>query len=134
MDVAGGEQRVSSLSLEQVRELRGGRGLARTLQADEHDHVGSAVLRERHLALGRAEELRELVEDDLDDVLRRREGIHDLGGQALLLAVGDEALDDAIVDVGLEQRHADLAHRSVDIVLGETALALELGEGVLETV
>ena len=47
---------------------------------------------------------------------------------------GDEVLDDLEVDVGLEQREADLAHRLVDGVLVEPLGAAEVAQGRLEPV
>ena len=55
-----------------------------------------------------------------------------LGAEAALLDRGRELLDDLEVDVGLEQREADLAHRRVDVVLGQRAAAADAGEGRLE--
>ena len=46
----------------------------------------------------------------------------------------DEVLDDLEVDVGLEQREADLAHRLRDRLLVEAAAAAEVAEGRLELV
>ena len=46
----------------------------------------------------------------------------------------DEVLHDLEVDVGLEQREADLAHRAGDRVLVEPASAAEVAERVLEAV
>ena len=69
--VAGSEQRAVTLALEQVGELGRGRGLAGALQAHHHDHVGGAVLGKDQLGLGGAQKLRELIEDDAHDVLRR---------------------------------------------------------------
>ena len=132
--VAGGQQRVSPLLLEKVRELGGGRRLTGALQAHEHDHVGRAVLRKGELGVRGAQKRGELVENDLDDVLGGAQRREDVGGEALLLAPGNELLDHAIVDVSLEKGHANLAHREVDVVLGEATLAAELLEGVLETV
>ena len=43
-----------------------------------------------------------------------------------------ELLDDLEVDVGLEQREADLAHRGVDVVLGQRAALADRGERALE--
>ena len=104
--VARGEQRVLALLLEHVGELDRRGGLTGALQAHEHDDVGDAA-GEHELALGPAEQLGELVEHDLDDVLRRREGVHDLGGEAALLGARDEVLHHAVVDVRLEKGHAD---------------------------
>ena len=101
VDVARGEQRRAALLLEQVCQLYSRRGLTGALQAHEHNDVGNAVAKDE-LALGGAEHLGELVEHDLDDVLRRRQRFHDLGGHAALLGLGDKLLDDLKVDVGLE--------------------------------
>ena len=52
--------------------------------------------------------------------------------KAALLDRVRELLDDLEVDVRLEQREADLAHRAVDVVLGQRAAAADAGEGLLE--
>ena len=101
VDVARGEQRRAALLLKQVGKLYGRRGLTGALQAHEHDDIGNTVAKDE-LALGGAEHLGELVEHDLDDVLRRRQRLHDLGGHAALLGLGNELLDDLKVNVGLE--------------------------------
>ena len=133
VDVASGEQRRAALLLEQVGKLYGRRGLTRALQAHEHDDVGDAVAKDE-LALGGAEHLGELVEHDLDDVLRRRQRLHDLGGHAALLGLGDKLLDDLKVDVGLEQRHANVAHGRGDIGLGQFTLAAQAVKCVVEAI
>ena len=55
-----------------------------------------------------------------------------VGAQAALLDRRRELLDDLEVDVGLEQREADLAHGLVDVVLGQRAAGADVGEGRLE--
>ena len=133
VDVARGEQRRAALLLEQVCQLYSRRGLTGALQAHEHNDVGNAVAKDE-LALGGAEHLGELVEHDLDDVLRRRQRFHDLGGHAALLGLGDKLLDDLKVDVGLEQRHANVAHGRGDIDLGQLALAAQAVKCVVEAI
>ena len=123
MHVAGSQKRAPSLALQQIRQLGGSRGLTRALQAHEHDDVGRAVLRKHELGLGGAQELRELVKNDAHHVLCRRQGIQHVGRHALFLARGDEVLHHAIVDVRFQERHANLTHRGIDVVLGKTALA-----------
>ena len=54
--------------------------------------------------------------------------------EAALLDRRGELLDDLEVDVGLEQREADLAHRLVDVVLGQLAAGANVGERRLEAV
>ena len=76
--------------------------------------------------------------DDLDDLLAGGEALEDLGADRPLADAGDEVLDDLEVDVGLEQGEADLAHRGIDVGLGDRgrgrsgrrASAQSLAEGV----
>ena len=133
VDVARGEQRRAALLLEQVGQLYSCRGFTGALKAHEHDDIGDAVAKDE-LALGGAEHLGELVEHDLDDVLRRRQRLHDLGGHAALLGLGDELLDDLEVDVGLEQRHANVAHGRSNIGLGQLTLATQAVKCVVEAI
>ena len=51
-----------------------------------------------------------------------------------LLDAGDELLHHAQVDVGLEQREADLAHGLRDRLLVEPSASAEVAEGVLKLV
>ena len=74
----------------------------------------------------------ELLVDDLDDLLAGVERAEDVGAEAALLDRRRELLDDLEVDVGLEQREADLAHGLVDVVLGQRAAGADVGEGRLE--
>ena len=65
---------------------------------------------------------------DLDHLLAGGEAVKHLGAHRPLLDAGDEVLHDREVDVRLEQRQPDLAHRLVDVVLGQPAAALEAVE------
>ena len=88
-------------------------------------------------ALAGRHERDELVVADLDERVARRDldglpvlalrpDAHDLA-ERLLLHAGEERLDDAELDVGLEQREAHLAERRLDVLLGELG---EPGEAV----
>ena len=112
-------------------ELAGGGRLTRALQP-RHQHHGRRTRRERQLAGGAAHQLGQLVGDDLDHLLAGVELADDVGPQRPLLDRRREALDDLEVDVGLEQREADLAHRGVDVVLGQGSPAADIGERDLE--
>ena len=50
----------------------------------------------------------------------------------LLADAGDDVADDTDVDVGLEQRGADLAEDLVDVGLGQPALAADLLDDAFE--
>ena len=131
VDVASGKQRVVALLCQTIGELGGSGCLARALKAQHHDDAGDAAAKVQAHGLA-AQKRRELVVDDLDDVLSRCEAFHDLGCKAALLGALDKALDDLEVDVCLEQRHADLLHGGVDIGLGQAALALKAAKHALE--
>ena len=52
--------------------------------------------------------------------------------ERLLLDAGEERLDDAELDVGLEQREAHLAQRGLDVLLGQLGEAREAVPGRFE--
>jgi hypothetical protein len=70
---------------------------------------------------------------DLHDLLTGREALQHLLAGGALAHLLDEVLDDLEVDVGLEQREADLAHGLRDLVLVEAAAA-QVTEGMLKLV
>ena len=72
--------------------------------------------------------------DDLHDLLARLEPLEDVLPERALPHRADELLDDLEVDVGLEEREADLARGARDGLLVEAGLAPEVAEGVLEPV
>src|SRR4051794_1801341 len=119
------------LLLEMPGQL-GRRGrLARALEAG-HEDDRRRPRRERDPRRGAAHEGRELLVDDLDDLLAGVELTDHVGAQAALLDAARELLDDLEVDVGLEQREADLAHGLVDVVLGQGSAGADVGERLLE--
>ena len=59
--------------------------------------------------------------DDLDHHLAGRDRLDDGGADRLLAHALDEAADDLKGDVGFQQRAAHLAHRGVDVLLGQRA-------------
>ena len=91
-------------------------------------------LPEREPGLALAHQSRELVVDDLHDLLARRQALEDLLAKRLLADPSDEVADDGEVDIGLEQREADLAHRARDRLLVELSLLPKVAEGALQLV
>ena len=124
VDVARRDRdRGAVLLAQHLGQLGRGRRLARALQAGHQDDGGRAR-REGQPRRRAAHQLGELLVDDLDHLLARVELLAHLDAQAAFLHGRRELLDDLEVDVGLQQRKPDLAHRGVDVVLGQgTALA-----------
>ena len=131
IDVTGGESDVLAVLLQQARELAAGRCLTRALQAGHQDH-GRAGRRKREVAAGTAHQVRQLLVDDLHDLLAGVEALQHVGAQTALLHRRRELLDDLEVDVGLEQRKTDLPHRAVDVGLGQLAAAADVLESRAE--
>ena len=125
--VAGHEQGLVVLLAQAVCQLGRSRGLARALQADEHDDVRDAARELEAMGLA-TEELGELVHDHADDVLRRGEARKHLGPHALRLGLGDKILHHQVIHVSFQHRHTNLAHGRIDVVLGELALAAQVAE------
>src|SRR5215203_570692 len=132
LKVARHQQRMLAALFQALGDLAGGGRLARALEAAEHEHRRPAV--EAQLGALLAEQGGELVAHDLDHLLGRREALEHLLAQRALAHPLDEGLDHPEVDVGLEQRHPDLAQRRVEGLGRDPALALELAEDVLELI
>ena len=86
------------------------------------------------LRVARAHQRRQLLVDDLHDLLAWRQALGHVLAERPLAHAGDEVLDDLEVDVGLEQREPDLAHRARDRLLVQASLLAQVAEGALEPV
>ncbi len=108
------EQRLVAFSPREQRELDGGRRLARTLQADEHDHGRrrGGVADSFGVA---TKQLHQLRVDSLNNVLRGGQARRDLDALESRAHPLDELLDDPEVDVRFEQRQANFAQAGVDV-------------------
>jgi hypothetical protein len=71
---------------------------------------------------------------DLHDLLPRSQRLLDLGAERALSHVCDELLHDVEIDVGLEEREPDLAHRTRDRLVVECAAPAQVAERGLELV
>jgi hypothetical protein len=68
----------------------------------------------------------------LHDLLRGRQRGEDVLADRLLLDAVDEGPDHLEVDVGLQERHPNLAERLLDVLLGQAAAPAELVEDRLK--
>ena len=123
------EHRPAALLGDVARELGRARRLARALQADEHDHDRRRP-GEAEGAVAGAEDRGQLLVDDLDDLLAGVEALQHVSANRPLADARHEVLDDLVVDVGLEQGEANLAHRGIDVGLGDAAAAGQAAEDV----
>ena len=131
VDVRGDERRPAALLAQRVCELRRRRRLAGPLEPDQHDD--RRRVRGRREAMGAAEELDQLVLDNLDDLLARRERLEHVLAERPRLDAVDERPYDLEVDVSLEERHPYLAERLLNVVLREPSVAAHPVEDALET-
>ena len=137
LHVGGDEHGMLALLRQPLRELARRGRLARALQP-EHQHDAGPLARRLQSPFGAPEERDHLVADDLDDFLRGRQAAQDVlprlhrVHRPVADAV-DECLDDLEVDVGLQERQADLAQRGLDVLGREPRFAAKTLEDVLET-
>ena len=133
VDVDGDEHGAVPGLLEPLGELAGGGGFTGALQAGHEDDAGGlrGLLEARGVL---AEDVDELVVDDLDDLLGGGEGGGDLGAEGAGADVLDELVDDGEVHVGFEQGEADLADGVGDVLVGDGAFAAEVLKGALELI
>ncbi len=99
--------------------------LARALQPGHQDHR-RRLRRKLEARRVLAQQLDQLIAHDLDDLLGGRERGQHFGADGLGADVLDQLAHDVQVDVGLEQRHANLAQRLGDVFFGERALAAQM--------
>ena len=133
LQVGADEKRIAALALEPQGEFAGVGGFTCTLQAG-HKHDGGW--------LGRIGDLHRLATkcgdeffvNDLDDLLCRVQRLVNGGAHSALAHTVSKSFNDRDVDVGFEQRDANLAQRLVDIFLAELALAAQPLEDVLKTI
>ena len=133
LEVRGDERGAAALLAQQQRELRGRRRLAGALEAGEQDDRRRPTC-ERELRATGAHELGQLLVHDLHDLLAWRQALLDFLADGALADALDELLDDLEVDVRLEQREADLAHRARDRFVVELAALPKVAERALEPV
>src|SRR5581483_1385420 len=120
-----------SAIFEPVRKLSGSGCFTGTLQSGhEHD---SRWLRSKLYSRGIfAENLDELVANDLDDLLAGRKGCHHLLADGFRLHLVDELLYHFEIDVGFEKGQPQLAQRLLHVLFVENSLPAQGFEGSLK--
>ena len=131
LQVGCDEAGIATFLAQEQCKLRGGRRLARPLQAGEQDDRRRPA-REGESRCARAHQRRQLVVDDLHDLLAGRDALQHVLAERALAHLRHEVLDDLEIDVRLEQREPDLPHRTGDRLLVETSSLPEVAERALE--
>src|SRR5690606_17216560 len=126
------EQRPVAFPAQVQRQLASSGRLTGALQTDEHDDVRGVARQVQTARL--AERADQLFVHDLHDLLARREALLHLNADRTLAHPLDKGLDHAVVDIRLQQRHADLPHRSVDVVLRQLAVLAQVAEDTLQSI
>ena len=116
---------------EETGELGRGSGLASAIEADDQNPGRLAEIDRGGIP---AEECRQLILEDFDDLLTRGDALEDLLAQRALLDLVDELLGHGEVDVGVEQGQSNLPQRIGDVRFGEPSMTTEALEGLLEFV
>ena len=131
VDVRGDEARLTALCLELSRELGRGRRLSRTLEPDHH-HDGGRDRAQLQPFATLAEHRRELVIDDLHQLLGGRDRLELTDADCLLLDALEELAGQGEVDVGLEEDATYFTQPVLDVRFGEDTTAAQAREGGLE--
>jgi hypothetical protein len=128
------QQRPLSLLAQMHRQLGDGGRLAGALKPHQHDHRGRGG-GDGYFGLPLpAQHGNQLFIDDLDHLLDGGQAPQQLAAHSPLTQLGDEALDDFEVDVGLQQRQPHLLHGKVNVLLGQLALGPKAREHGLQLV
>ena len=83
-------------------------------------------------AVSLAQQLNQLVAHNLDHLLAGRERRHHLGAHSFGANMLDQVPHHVEVDVGFQQRHANLAQRLRNVLFGQRALAAKVLERPLQ--
>ena len=107
--------------LKPMRQLAGGSGLARTLQAG-HEHDGRRLRGKLNSRRVFAKNFDQLIANDFDDLLARRKRGSYLLPYRLRLHLIDELFYDFEIDVSLEQGKAQLTQGLLYVLVVENCL------------
>ena len=130
--IAGHQQRpLAVLPAHMARQLGAVGGFTGALQTHHH-HNGGALGGRGKAGIAAAHQFRQLLVDDLHNLLGRRQALQHVAAHAALGDLSDEILDHLIADIRLQQSQADFTQAGPDIALRQTALAPQTLEGFIQ--
>ena len=122
-NITGYQQRLAALLfLHYVGDLCGCRCFTGTLQTHHHDSCYSTAFIIYRSILA-SQQRYDFVMNDFYNHLPRIQRGHDLRSQCLFLYAGNEILNDAVINIGLQQRHTHLAQHVVHIFFAQLSLS-----------
>ena len=134
LQIGRDQQRSVAGILQPVAEFACEGGFTSTLKTGEHDD-GRRILRKIQRSVNAsAKHGRQLFVDDLHDLLGRIQRLGNLGAERTLADSAGEGTHHVERHVGVEQRAADFADRTIDISLGKLAFALQMLERIREPI
>ena len=133
VDVDRNELRAMAVFCQPAGEFAGGSGFAGTLEADDEEDAGR-IVGEAEFGFVAAEDFDQLVVNDADDLLRRREGGEHFLPHGAGFDAFDELLDDLKIDVGFEQGDANFAQGRFHVFGGQATFAAHVFEDALQFV
>jgi len=125
-------QRTPTAVAESHRQLTGRRSFPGTVQPHQQDH-GRGLIGEAKRVRRLTEQPHELLIDEPDHLLARRQVCEHLLADRCRTHPVDERFGNLEVHIGFEQRQAYLAECRVDVDFGQHAAAREALDNLLET-
>ena len=133
IDIISHKERALALFLQHESKLAGRGRLSRSLKTRKHDD-GRRIRTDVETALRPPHQCGEFLVDDLNDRLCSGEGIKHILSDRAFLDAFHKVLDDLEIDIGLEECHAHLAHRIIDIFLCQLAVSAHFFENALQAI
>ena len=121
-----------TLGLKLACDLGGRCRLTGSLQTDHHDHGQFLARAKSDLRCLGAHEIDHLFVYDLDHHLSRIKSAHNILADRALLHILDKLLYDSKVNIRFKQSHLDFPECRLDIILGQSALAAQIFEYILQ--
>src|SRR5262249_5568250 len=121
----------ATLFFEQSRKLCGRSGFSGTVETDDQNPMRLVEIQRRG---GAAEQDRQFVIENLNDLLSGGDAAGDGLAPGLVLDPRDEFFLDLKVDIALEQREPNLPERSVDVRFADFSVTAEIFEDLLQLI
>src|SRR5436853_393651 len=131
LQIAGNQPRRATLLFKQQRQLCRRSCFAGAVQSDQQNSARFAELKRRRIA---SEQDRQFIVKNLNDLLTGRDAAQNGFAQRFFFDACDEILRDLKIKISCEQREANLAQRSIDVLLPDFSVTAEILKDLLQSV